>query len=103
MWKDLHFSKAADCAVNLILVERLEPTVSGRIMPPLWLVWTGERTMPLEEIWDQYLRRFGIEHWYRFAKQGLHWTMPSLKTPEQSERWSDLMPVMTWQLWLAHS
>ena len=55
MWKDLHFSKAADCAVNLILVERLEPTGSGRIMPPLWLVWTGERTMPLEEIWDQYL------------------------------------------------
>jgi Transposase DDE domain len=101
MWKDLHFSKAADCPVNLILVERLEPTGSGRIMPPLWLVWTGARTMSLEEIWDQYLRRFGIEHWYRFAKQRLHWTMPSLKTPEQSERWSDLMPLMTWQLWLA--
>ena len=27
--------------------------------------------------------------------------MPSLKTPEQCERWSDLMPLMTWQLWLA--
>ena len=101
MWKDLHFSQAADRRVNLILVERLEPTGSGRILPPLWLVWTGERTMPLEEIWHQYLRRFGIEHWYRFAKQRLHWTMPSLKTPEQSERWSDLMPLMTWQLWLA--
>ena len=101
MWKDLHFSKAADCGINLILVERLEPTGSGRIMPPLWLVWTGERTMPLEEIWHQYLRRFGIEHWYRFAKQRLHWTMPSLKTPEQCQRWSDLMPLMTWQLWLA--
>jgi hypothetical protein len=57
--------------------------------------------MPLQEIWDQYLRRFGIEHWYRFTKQSLHWTMPSVKTPEQSERWSDLMPIMTWQLWLA--
>ncbi len=61
------FPHSADCAVNLILVERLEPTGSGRIMPPLWLVWTRERTMPLEEIWDRYLRRFGIEHWYRFA------------------------------------
>jgi Transposase DDE domain len=101
MWKDLHFYNSADCPVNLILVERLEPTRSGRIMPPLWLVWTGERTMPLEEIWHQYLRRFGIEHWYRFAKQRLHWTMPSLKTPEQCQRWSDLMPLMTWQLWLA--
>jgi hypothetical protein len=27
--------------------------------------------------------------------------MPSLKTPEQCERWSELMPIMTWQLWLA--
>ena len=57
--------------------------------------------MPLEEIWHQYLRRFSLEHWYRFAKQRLHWTMPSLKTPAQSDRWSDLMPLMTWQLWLA--
>jgi hypothetical protein len=24
-----------------------------------------------------------------------------LRTPEQSERWSDLMPLMSWQLWLA--
>ena len=101
LWKDLHFYSAADNPVNLILVERLDPTGSGRVMPPLWLAWTGERTMPLEEIWHQYLRRFGIEHWYRFAKQRLHWTMPSFKTPEQCQRWSDLMPLMTWQLWLA--
>lgn len=101
MWTGLYLHGAAKNQVNLILVERLDPTKSGKILPPLWLVWTGERTIPLEEIWDQYLRRFGIEHWYRFAKQRLHWTMPSLKTPEQCERWSDLMPLMTWQLWLA--
>jgi hypothetical protein len=27
--------------------------------------------------------------------------MPKLSTPEQCERWSDLMPLLTWQLWLA--
>ncbi|WP_445172343.1 hypothetical protein [Microcoleus sp.] len=27
--------------------------------------------------------------------------MSNLRTPEQSERWSDLMPLMSWQLWLA--
>ena len=101
MWTRLYLYGAAQNQVNLILVERIDPTKSGKILPPLWLIWTGERTMPLEEIWDQYLRRFGIEHWYRFAKQRLHWTMPSFKTPEQCERWSDLMPIMTWQLWLA--
>lgn len=35
------------------------------------------------------------------AKQRLHWTLPSLSTPHQGERWSDLMPLITWQLWLA--
>lgn len=42
-----------------------------------------------------------IEHWYRLAKQTLHWTIPQLSTPEQCQRWSDLMPLLTWQLWLA--
>ena len=44
----------------------------------------------------QYLRRFAIDHWYRFAKQRLHWTLPKLGTREQCERWSDLMPLLTW-------
>ena len=42
-----------------------------------------------------------IDHWYRFAKNRLHWTMPALSTPAQCDRWSDLMPIVTWQLWLA--
>ena len=101
MWSGLHFYSAPTQTVNLILVERLDPTGSGHLMPPLWLVWVGAQTLSLEEIWHQYLRRFGLEHWYRFAKQRLHWTLPNLSTPEQSQRWSDLMPLMTWQLWLA--
>jgi hypothetical protein len=52
-------------------------------------------------VWQQYARRFGVDHWYRFTKQRLHWTLPNLGTAKQSERWSDLMPLMTWQLWLA--
>jgi hypothetical protein len=56
---------------------------------------------PLTEVWRFYLRRFGLDHWYRFAKQRLHWTLPKLSTPKQCERWSDLMPLMSWELWLA--
>ncbi|WP_248277902.1 hypothetical protein [Brasilonema sp. UFV-L1] len=56
----------------------------------------------LEEVWQLYLRRFTVDHWYRFLKQRLHWTLPKLSTPKQCERWSDLMPMMTWELWLAH-
>ncbi len=27
--------------------------------------------------------------------------MPRFSSPEQLERWSDLMPLLSWQLWLA--
>jgi hypothetical protein len=47
-----------------------------------------------------YGRRFALEHWYRFAKQRLHWTTPQLATPGQGEVWSELMPLTTWELWL---
>jgi hypothetical protein len=100
-WKNLHFYRASGQPVNLILVERLKPMFNGQPFPPLWLAWVGERTLPLATVWLQYLRRFGVDHWYRFAKQRLHWTLPNLSTPEQSQRWSDLMPLMSWQLWLA--
>jgi len=100
-WLDLPFYRAAEHRVNLILVERMKPMSNGQPFPPLWLAWVGERTLPLETVWFKYLRRFGVDHWYRFVKQRLHWTLPNLRTPEQSERWSDLMPLMSWQLWLA--
>jgi len=67
-------------------------------LKPLWLAWLGEE-MP--QVWRLDLRRFTIDHWYRFLKQRLHWTLPKLSTPKQCERWSDLMLLMTWELWLA--
>ena len=34
-------------------------------------------------------------------KQRLYWTLPNFGTKEQCDRWSDLMLMMTWELWLA--
>ena len=86
--------------MSLIQVER---TAVGeqRNYKALWLVWVGEQTPTVCSIWHHYLRRFAVDHWYRFIKQRLHWTLPHFSTPEQSERWSDLMPLLSWQLWLA--
>jgi hypothetical protein len=100
-WRDLHFYRAAGNPLNLILIERIKLMSSGQAFPPLWLAWVGARTLSLDTVWFKYLRRFGVDHWYRFAKQRLDWTLPNLRTPEQCERWSDLMPLMSWQLWLA--
>ena len=100
-WKELHFRSSASHDMSLIRVERLNPRSSGRKPRSLWLVWVGEQFLELKDIWSQYARRFGVDHWYRFVKQRLHWTLPNFSTAEQSERWSNLMPLMSWQLWLA--
>lgn len=101
LWQDLHFRKAATRSMSLLKVERLDEHGNLRVLKPLWLAWVGEEMPPKSELWRLYLRRFTIDHWYRFLKQRLHWTVPKLSTPEQCERWSDLMPLMTWELWLA--
>lgn len=101
VWHDLHFRAAAKHSISLILVERLNNDGSLRVTKPLWLAWVGNEMPPLSEIWRFYLRRFAVEHWYRFIKQRLHWTLPKLSTPKQCERWSELMPIITWELWLA--
>jgi len=96
-WANLHLKQAADHPFALILVERLSTPASK----PLWLIWVAKDKLTLSEVWQKYLRRFAIEHWYRFLRQRLHWTLPQLSTPAQMETWSALMPLLTWQLWLA--
>jgi len=71
-WDSLHLKQAPDQPFVLILVERLDETNSK----PLWLIWLGQDQPKLDEIWQKYLRRFAIEHWYRFVRQRLHWTVP---------------------------
>ncbi len=100
LWQNLHFQQSAKHPMHLIQVERLDE-FGGHKSRPLWLAWLGIEMPALSKFWRLYLRRFAIDHWYRFAKQRLHWTLPKLSTREQCERWSDLLPLMSWQLWLA--
>jgi hypothetical protein len=101
LWLNLHFRKTTTRPMSLIRVEHLDEQGNLRGAKPLWLAWVGEQMPTLEEVWQLYLCRFAVDHWYRFAKQRLHWTLAKLSTPKQCERWSDLMPLMTWELWLA--
>jgi hypothetical protein len=101
LWKELHFKKAAPHPLILIRIERMEAKDTRRDPQVVWLAWVGESPPPLEKWWRLYLRRWLIEPWYHLAKSRLYWTLPRLKTPEQSQTWSDLMPLLTWQLWVA--
>ncbi|MDX8036511.1 transposase [Lentzea sp. BCCO 10_0856] len=68
----------------------------------IWLWHTGPPdNFNLDTIWRAYLRRFGIEHFFRFGKQHLAWTTPRPRTPHQAERWSWLVATAYTQLLLA--
>jgi hypothetical protein len=81
-------------------VERL-PKPSSRANKTLWLWWSGPGEPDLELCLRAYLHRFDLEHTYRFAKNTLGWTTPSLCTPEQADRWTWLVIGAYTQLRLA--
>jgi DDE superfamily endonuclease len=100
-WSGFHFLQSPNRAMEIIRVEVIQPVGRNRKFQPLWLAWLGQTMPALKDLWHKYLRRFALEHWYRFAKQRLYWTQPQLSSTQAAERWSDLMPLLTWQLWLA--
>ena len=69
-------------------VERLPKPSSRANNKVLWLWWSGPGQPDLELCLHAYLHRFDLEHTYRFVKNTLGWTTPSLCTPEQADRWT---------------
>ena len=94
VWHDLHFRLSPSHPMSVLLVERLSDGCA-RVSKPMWLAFVGLSMPPACEVWRLYLRRFALDHWYRFAKNRLHSTVPALSTPVQCHRWSDLMPIVT--------
>jgi hypothetical protein len=89
-------------SVIRVEVEHL-PKPTARTKKTLWLFWSGSGVPDLNLCWRAYLRRFDIEHAFRFAKNTLGWTSPSLSTPAQAERWTWLVVAMLTQLRLARN
>jgi DDE superfamily endonuclease len=101
-WERLHAQGAHDVpfAVVRVTVGRLPK--SGKAPAPLWLAWVGgELPEDLTDLWRWYRRRFTIEHGFRFLKQDLGWTTARPASPEAADRWSWLLALGLWQLWLA--
>ena len=77
------------------------PRADGRSKKTLWLWWGGDGEPDIALCFRAYLRRFDLEHTYRFVKNTLGWTAPSLCTPEQADRWTWLVLSALTQLRLA--
>ena len=70
---------------------------------PLWL-WSsraGTSAAEVSRTWQAFLRRFDIEHTFRFLKQVLGWTRPKLRDPAAADRWAWIVIACYAQLRLA--
>jgi hypothetical protein len=83
-----------------LAVERLPGNCEPK---PLWL-WHSDpdaTAHDVDRLWRIFLRRFDIEHTFRFFKQTLGLTRPCLRSPDQADRWVWLILAAYTQLRLA--
>ena len=90
---------------TLLLVEVSRLPQQTREPQALWLWWQtpqdGDSVPNLDRAWRAYVRRFDVEHTFRFLKQTLNWTLPRVRHPEQADRWTWLVVLASTQLRLA--
>jgi hypothetical protein len=104
-WSHLHTRSAADVEFDVVQVqvhlERDHPP------PPLWLLWLPPERIPptltvtVETVWRAYAHRWPIEPGNRFRKQTLNWTRPQFQTAQAGDRWTVIVSLAFWQLFLA--
>ena len=102
VWERLHVPRAP--LVNLTVLRVSVAHLPRRTTPPkpLWLVWSGgPLPADLAQVWRWYQRRFAVEHLFRFLKSDLGWTAVRPRSPQGADRWSWLVVVVLWQLWLS--
>ncbi len=101
-WTELHVAGAPDAPFSVVRVQ-VERLPNKKLSPrPLWLAWIGgPLPTDLSVLWHWYLRRFTVEHAFRFFKQTLGWTTARPRNADAADRWTWLIAGACWQLWLA--
>jgi hypothetical protein len=113
-WDRMHpkLAKIAGWAGHPGKIPRIEGTLiqlrparlpGYRELKPLWL-WasvTGATAAEVTTLWQAFLRRFDLEHTFRFFKQTLGWDAPLLRDPAAADRWTWLIIAAYTQLRLA--
>jgi hypothetical protein len=102
-WSQLHFKDVPALVGLVVRVEFLTATGQPMYQRPLWLFWNGPDTIPLETVCLMYLLRFGIEHFFRFAKQRLGLLIAQTPDLSASVTWVWLVALAYTQLLLART
>jgi len=99
-WKGLHLKKLPGLVVMMLRVEFRKPDGQPRYKQPMWLLWTGPTSVPLQELCQMYLWRFAIEHLFRFLKQNLGLNTSRSNDLVATEQWMWMCALAYWQLLL---
>jgi DDE superfamily endonuclease len=88
---------------TLIRVAAARPAAGYQPLEPMWLWSPDPQASPqlVAVLWQAYLRRFDIEHVFRFLKSVLGWDKPLLRDPAAADRWTWIIIACYDQLWLA--
>jgi hypothetical protein len=103
-WDHLHARQDAKTPFSVILVEcHLERENPPK---PLWLAYQPPAHQTPEEqsvvdLWRGYQHRWPVEPGIRFRKQYLYWTLPRFQESQRCDRWTMLVSIAQWQLFLA--
>ncbi|MBL7161795.1 MAG: transposase [Anaerolineales bacterium] len=104
-WNNLHGKSDADVPMDVIRASiHLERDKPPR---PIWLAWQAPPTIPsnlvvnTQTIWQAYVHRWPVEPGIRFRKQRLGWTTPQFQHKETGDRWSWLVVLAFWLLFLS--
>ena len=103
-WDGLHAREEATTVFSVILVEtHLEREKPSK---PFWLAYLpppGQEPQEhaVSDLWGWYQHRWPVEPSIRFRKQYLHWTLPRFQNPTCCDRWTRLVSLAQWQLFLA--
>jgi hypothetical protein len=102
-WGQLHFREVPGLVGTVVRVEFFTPDGQPKYLRPLWLFWSGPTSVSLEALCQMYLARFGIEHFFRFAKQRLGLLCAKSPTLQACENWTWVVAFAYTQLLLARS
>jgi hypothetical protein len=100
-WDQLHFKDLAALVGAVVRVEFFTPSDQPKYLRPLGLFWSGPNSIGLEALCQMYLARFGIEHFFRFAKQRLGLLCATSPTLTVCETWVWVVALAYTQLLLA--
>jgi hypothetical protein len=82
---------------------RVDRLPGDRAPKPVWLWHSHPHAAEVDvlRLFHAFLRRFDLEHTFRFFKQTLGWTRPRVRHPDQADRWTWLILAAYNQLRLA--